>query len=243
MIQISGTFRASKVRIDGVYSEDFGVYLKERPDIPTAEQHVEHIEIRGRVDGELTKKYGFKNVEFFANFHMFDESEGFRKVYRKAKQNLLKAKTLIFDDDSEVYYKVKTVLIDDSPTVLFKYGEIPTTFILDPFQYEISNAPQTITSRTVITNEGYEAQPIITATCSGTGTIYINEMPIIIQNINGTITIDSEMMNAYRKVGALVTNLNSHMIGDFPILRNGNNVIEFDGDISQIELITNKRWL
>src|SRR5690625_932936 len=235
-------FRASKIMIDGIYAEDFGVYLKERPNIPTPLQDVDHINVKGR-HGSLTRKYNYLDTELFVNFHMYDEGDGFKKVFRKAKHRLLNAKTLIFDDDPSVFYKVKSVTIDESPTILFKYGEIPTTFRLDPFQYEVDNPTETITSRTTITNEGYESEPIMTVHCNGTGNIYINNQEVTIQNINGTITIDSEMQNAYRIENGYVVNLNSHMIGRFPVLKHGQNTISFDGDITKLEIICNKRWV
>ncbi|WP_368652363.1 hypothetical protein AB4Y30_11430 [Ornithinibacillus sp. 4-3] len=228
-------------KIDGTDTRQDKIYQRNRVEIPTAERDIQTIEIKGR-NGSLTKEYGFKDillpVEYF-----FYEKEEFEPYFRRFKQRLLNAKTLIVNRDNGLFYKIKSAQIEVALSERDMLGEFTVNYTLDPFLYEISNAPQTITSRTVITNEGYETQPIITATCSGTGKIYVNDVPIVIQNINGTITINSEMMNAYRKVGALVTNLNSHMVGDFPVLRHGDNVIDFDGDISKLELIKNKRWL
>src|SRR5690606_4222876 len=154
--------------------------------------------------------------------------------FRKAKMYLLNAKTLIFDDDNEVFYKVKNVQIDTAENYVLQFGEFTVNFTLDPFQYEVNNPTETITSQTTINNPGYEALPVITAHMSGTGNIYVNEQKVTIQNINGTITIDSEMQNAYRIEGGYIVNLNKHMIGKFPILRHGSNVIDFDGDISKM---------
>lgn len=235
--------KASKIKIDNVYTDDYGIAPKERIEVPTPEQDIEFIdtEIKGR-HGSLTKKYGYLDIPLPVRFFMLDK-DNFKPIFRKAKMNLLNAKTLVFDDDNEVFYKVKSVQIETAENIIKTFGEFVANFRLDPFQYEINNPTQTITSRTVINNPGYESEPIMTIHCAGTGKVYVNDVPITIQNINGTITIDSEMMNAYRIENGLITNLNNHMIGDFPVLKTGSNVVDFDGDISKIEIIKNWRWV
>lgn len=233
-------FKASKLKINNVYTDEYGIKPKGRIEVPTPEQYVEQIEIKGR-NGSLTKKYGYKVILLPVHFTILGDN--FKKIFRKAKIHLLNAKTLIFDDDDEVFYKVKSVQIDTAENLVVKFGEFTVNFTLDPFMYEVDNPAETIISRTTINNPGYEAEPIMTVTCNGTGSIYINDQEITIQNINGTITIDSEMQNAYRIAGGYITNLNSHMIGKFPVLEHGDNVISFDGDISKIELIKNWRWV
>lgn len=233
-------FRASKLKINNVYTDEYGIKPKGRIEVPTPEQDVEHIEIKGR-NGSLTKKYGYKNIDLPVHFTIL--SDNFKKTFRQSKMHLLNAKTLIFDDDDEVFYKVKSVRIETAENLILKFGEFTVNFTLDPFMYEVDNPIQTITSKTTITNEGYEALPVITAHMSGTGNIYVNEQKVTIQNINGTITIDSEMQNAYRVSGGYVTNLNSHMIGRFPVLEHGKNTISFDGGISKLEIVCNRRWV
>lgn len=236
--------QSSKIKLDGIYTDEFGLEVQGRYEVPTAEEDVEYIEIRGR-DGELTKKYGYKNIPLPVSFSINRRwQEGtFKSIFRKIKPRILNSKTFSVDDDPEVYYKIKSVQIEPAENRIVKFGQFVVNFTLDPFMYEVDNPTQTITSQTLINNPGYEAEPIMTATCSGTGNIYVNEQKVTIQNINGTITIDSEMQNAYRIAGGYITNLNSHMIGKFPVLKHGDNVISFDGDISKIELIKNWRWV
>ena len=231
---------ASKIKINGIYTDEHGIYPKGRYEVPTAEEDVERINIRGR-DGSLTKKYGYLDIPLSVTFYIHAES--FKTAFRKAKMFLLSAKTIQVDDDDEVYYKVKSVTIHPAENVMKTFGEFVVDFVLDPFMYEVNNPVQTITSQTTIHNPGYEALPVITAHMSGTGNIYVNEQKVTIQNVNGTITIDSEMQNAYRIEGGYIVNLNKHMIGKFPVLEHGSNVISFDGDISKIELIKNWRWV
>lgn len=231
---------ASKIKLNDVLSDDKGIYPKGRYEVPTPEEDIVYIDVRGR-DGELTKKYGYKNIPLPVTFYIHADS--FKTAFRKAKSFLLSAKTLVFDDDNEVFYKVKSVRIDPAENIMKTFGEFTVHFTLDPFMYEISNDPITITKATTIENDGHTAQPIITAQVAGTGKIYIGEQEVTVKDVNGTITIDSEMQNAYRKTSVITENMNSHMIGQFPVLEHGNNVISFDGDVESLEIICNRRWV
>jgi phage-related protein len=230
---------ASKVKINSVYTEEYNIHPKNRIEIPTPEQDIEYKEIKGR-NGSLTRKYGFKDIPLPVHFTIYEES--FKKAFRKAKMYLFNAKTLSFDDDNEVHYKVKSVRIDTAENLVERFGEFTVNFILDPFQYE-TNPIQTISSPTTLNNQGYESEPYIKCYISGTGKIYIGNQEITIKDVNGTIEIDSAMMNAYRNESGLITNLNNKMIGDFPVLVEGNNRISFDGGITKLEINPRWRWV
>lgn len=231
---------ASKIKINGVYTDEKGIHPKGRYEVPTPDEDIEVVYIKGR-DDELTKKNGYRNIPFIVRFYIHADS--FKTAFRKAKPFILGAKTIQVDDDDEVYYKVKSLYIQPAENNMKTFGEFVVYFTLAPFQYEIADSTRTISTRTTITNQGYKSQPIITAQVAGTGRIYINDQEIVIQNINGSIIIDSELMNAYRNTNGIITNLNNHMIGDFPILEHGNNVVDFDGDISQLEIYPRWRWV
>lgn len=232
---------APVTRINGVDTTKHGIRPKQRIVVPTPEQDVEYIEIPGR-NGSLTKKYGFKDIPLPVEFYINDNTS-FKRAFRKAKVFLFQAKTISFDDDSEVYYKVKSIKIDDAENIIEKYGMFVVEFTLSPFQYEVDVPTQTITSETTLTNEGHESEPYIKVHATGTGKVYINDQVVTIKDINGTIEIDSEIMNAYRISNGYITNLNNHMIGDFPVLRNGSNVIKFDGAITKLEINPRWRWV
>lgn len=234
---------ASKVLLDDVDTVDFGVAPEGRVAVPTAERDVVPIPIKGR-DGSLTKKYGYKDIIFPIRFSILSFDVPFKPLFRRVKPLFLDSNTLAMDDDLEVYYKIKSAHIEEADNTIKTLGKFTVNFRIDPFMYELENEPITITSRTTIENDGHEALPIITATCNGTGKIYVNEQEVIIQNVNGKITIDSEMKNAYRKspTGLIAENMNKHMIGHFPVLQHGENVVEFSGNIDRLEIIPNRRW-
>ncbi|GIN71244.1 hypothetical protein J14TS2_17190 [Bacillus sp. J14TS2] len=229
------------VYINDVSVEKYDLSVADRPPIPTAEQDVEYKEIKGR-HGSLTKKYGFKDIPYPITFN-FLEDTSFKPAFRKAKMMFFYGKKLSFSDDPGIYYKIKSLSIEEAENVILEYGKFTVNFVLAPFEFEEESQPITITAQTVLNNEGYESEPYIKAYVEGTGKFYINDQVVTIQNINGTIEIDSEMKNAYRKADGYITNLNNHMIGDFPVLDHGENVIKFDGDITKLEINPRWRWV
>ncbi len=228
------------IELDGVDTREYKIKLRNRVDIPTPEQDVEYIDIKGR-HGSLTKKYGFKDIPLPVDFYFY-EASSFKQAFRKAKIKLFQAKTLKVSDDLSVYYKIKSISIETAENAILEIGEFTVLFTLAPFQFEETDSI-TITQETTLTNEGYESEPYIKAYSTGTGKLYINDQVVTIKDINGFIEIDSEMQNAYRKADGYITNLNDHMIGDFPVLSNGKNVIKFDGDITKIEINPRWRWV
>jgi len=232
--------KAAVVFINDIDTATKGIHPIDRAPVPSPEEDIEHVEVRGR-HGSLTKKYGFKDIPYPLDFYI-NESMPFKQAFRVAKQFLYDAKTLRFSDDEDVHYRVKSISIDTAENIIVTYGRFTVEFVLMPFQYE-TNETRTITGRATFNNPAFESQPYIKATCSGNGKIFVNDEEIQITGINGTIEIDSELMNAYRKTTGNITNLNNHMVGDFPVFQHGNNVVEFEGEISKLEINPRWRWL
>ena len=226
--------------LDDVDTRDFKMYQRERVIVPTPEQDIDEIEIKGR-DGSLTKIHNYKNILLPISFYYYEKGKSFKKAFRKFKASFMRAEKLIINDDNDHYYKIKSLEIEEAINDRFDIGEFIINFTLDPFQYEVDNEQITITSSTTITNDGYDCLPIIEVTSTGSGRIFINDNEITLRNINGKIVIDSEQKNAYRP-GNPPLPANNRMEGDFPVIKNGDNRVRFNGDISKLEITLNKRW-
>ena len=60
-----------------------------------------------------------------------------------------------------------------------------------------------------------------------------------LEEISGSITLDSQLQEAYSEV----TSLNGQISGDFPILRPGNNAVSWSGSVTKVEINPNWRCL
>jgi phage-related protein len=230
------------MRLDGVSIEQYHMSLTERPTIPTAEQEVEHIQVRGR-HGSLTKKYALNDVPFKLEFNYLESEVPFASAYRTFKLALFRAQTLDFEDDLGVYRKIKSVSLDDANNDDLYYGSFPASFTLDPFSYSSDPAITTVTGQTVLSNPGYESEPYIKVYLNGSGHIYFGDQTVALINIGSFIEIDCAMKNAYLTTETgLLQNMNSHMVGDFPVIGEGQQTVNIDGDITKLEILPRWRW-
>ncbi|PFS56210.1 phage tail domain-containing protein [Bacillus thuringiensis] len=221
------------IGIDNELASSYGLGLVGRPVIPTAKQKVEHIEIPGR-HGSLTKKGAYENVPFKVKFNIL-ERENIKPFIRRAKPWLLQGRTLFFTDD-EVYRKIKHVEMGDITTEIEEHGEFEVDFTLDPFEYT-EDVNLKLTKPGVIYNPGtIESDPKFWIVGNGTFRITINDVSFQIKDVNGSVVIDSEVLEAYTDT----ISMNHKMVGQFPILGVGENTIEWSGTIQFMEI--RPRW-
>ncbi|MED3484948.1 phage tail family protein [Bacillus toyonensis] len=225
------------IRIDDKLGTDYRVCMVDRPAIPSAVEKVEFIDIPGRENGSLTKKNGYEDVEFTINFNLL-EDENIKPLLRKIKRWLRNAKTLSFTDDN-VYRKIKSVTIGDIDNQFEEYGQFEVTFKSDPYEYIIEQ-PIDLTMPMTVTNYGtLYSLPKFTITGSGTVTIYVNGLAFQIKDIVNPVVVDSDLSLCYS--GSFP--MNNKMIGNFPILKEGENEILWTGTVSKIELEVRGRYV
>ena len=221
------------IGIDNELASSYGLGLVGRPVIPTAKQKVEHIEIPGR-HGSLTKKGAYENVPFKVKFNML-ERENIKPFIRRAKPWLLQGKTFFFTDD-DVHRKIKHVEMGDITTEIEEHGEFEVDFTLDPFEYT-EDVNLKLTKPGVIYNPGtIESDPKFWIVGNGTFRITIKDVSFQIKDVNGSVVIDSEVLEAYTDT----ISMNNKMVGQFPILGVGENTIEWSGAIQFMEI--RPRW-
>ncbi|MEW4237000.1 phage tail family protein [Bacillus thuringiensis] len=221
------------IGIDNELASSYGLGLVGRPVIPTAKQKVEHIEIPGR-HGSLTKKGAYENVPFKVKFNML-ERENIKPFIRRAKPWLLQGETLFFTDD-DVHRKIKHVEIGDIVTEIEEHGEFEVDFTLDPFEYT-EDVNLKLTKPGVIYNPGtIESDPKFWIVGNGTFRITINDVSFQIKDVNGSVVIDSEILEAYTDT----ISMNNKMVGQFPIFNIGENTIDWSGAIQFMEI--RPRW-
>lgn len=114
-------------------------------------------------------------------------------------------------------------------------------FRCQPFFYLSDVADITVnTTGMIITNPGTVfAEPVVKVTMSGNAQIIIGGTYFELNNINGTVTIDTPLMETYMDY----TSYNAHMSGDYPKLLPGSNIISWTGNVDHITITPNWRTL
>ena len=83
------------------------------------------------------------------------------------------------------------------------------------------------------------AEPIITVIGSGEITLIVDMTIVELSDVNGEITIDSVLQEAYSGM----TPMNGCMSGDFPTLPPGNSTISWTGNVTFLKVEPNWRYL
>lgn len=106
------------------------------------------------------------------------------------------------------------------------------------------DSPITLTTKgSTINNTGtLESEPLIEVVGNGNITLQIDGSIIKLNGVNNRIFIDSENMECYtiNTNGEIISN-NSKMVGEFPKLDVGPNIIDWSGNVSKV--IITPKWV
>ena len=114
-------------------------------------------------------------------------------------------------------------------------------FRCKPFWYQ-ENVPEitVTTSGTFVTNPGsIYSEPVITVYGSGEITLMVGMTIVELEDISGSIVIDSVLQEAYQGTALM----NDHMNGEFPVLKPGMNAISWTGTVTKVVVKPNWRFL
>jgi len=222
--------------IHGKSSSEFGLSIAETPSIPSPERDVQQIPIRGR-HGSLTKKYGYKDIEFDIALNILD-TRGIKEQIRLIKAWILNAERLQLSDDS-AYYRIKHAFIPEIDNEINLYGSFNASFVAHPFQYKDNEIVTFNSAGTLIYNGTVESLPMIRVFGAGTGQITINSKVIHLSNIDSYMDIDSENEVTFKEQNPR----NDDMVGAYPVLIPGENTISWSGGITKIEIDAREAYL
>ncbi|WP_243447633.1 hypothetical protein [Clostridium tetani] len=89
-------------------------------------------------------------------------------------------------------------------------------------------------------NEGtFQSEPVIKVYSSGDIKFKINDDEITVKKVDKYVTIDSVLKDAYKDEVLK----NGDMIREFPVLKVGENVVSFSGNVSKVEAWVNEVWV
>ena len=131
---------------------------------------------------------------------------------------------------------------------LLRYRTAKITLRVQPFKYDNEEfdiyADAQRQDITVVNDGNYFSKPIITIEGEGTVVLSVNDTVVCQYTFpegENTVTLDSEKQDAY--LDSIKSLRNRAMIGEFPILRKGANVISWSGTVEGIRIKRYSRWL
>ena len=147
---------------------------------------------------------------------------------------------LIFSSEPDRKYKARVANQIEFSHIIRRFKRFVVEFEIQPFGYDVFEQTLVKTAPFSLFNIGtVDSEPLITIFGTGNITLYVNNQSISLKEIAGSITIDSEMQNAYNGAASM----NNKMSGNFPILSLGENHITWLGNITKLEIRPNWRYI
>lgn len=230
---------------NGVSSTSVNIEVEHQPSYVIPERDFEFIHVPGRNGDFLIDSGGYKNVPQSYDISFINGERDYFPAALAVSQWLNSAPGYARLEDSydPLFYRMaayhKNVKLTD---LLGMAGRATIDFNCKPQKFlKTGDNPVTIdTSGDAITNPlDQGARPIITVYGSGAGTLHVGSYEIIFDNIEGSVTVDSEVEDCYKN-GSTVSNAVTLTDG-YPVLGAGNTGIEFSGGITSVSIIP-KWW-
>ena len=225
-------------KFKGKDSRDFGVLIYGAPQRTKPKRRVESITIPGR-NGELTQDedtYEPYTISMQCSTRGGDRLDEIVTWLNGAGE-------LILATEPDRVYKASIYNKISISDVIYLYNSFLIQFRVHPFKHSVNAFADTLEllSPTRIRNSGsVYSEPIITVYGNGDITLTINEKDFPLYGVDGSITIDSEMMEVFKgdanqnsKYGAV----------EFPHLEVGENEIRWTGNVTKVEIKPRWRWL
>ena len=225
-------------RFKGKSSEEYGILLASAPQRTRPTRRVKEITIPGR-DGVLTEDEGTYEAYTISVECSTRGTERIEEII----EWLTGHGDLIFSTEPDRIYKASIYNKISFADMIYLYNSFLLQFKVQPFKYNAYPEGDLLelTAASTIVNHGtFYSRPTITVYGSGNITLTVNELEIMLNSVNGSITIDSEMMEVFK--GTENQN-NKYDAVDFPVLAIGENLISWTGNVEKVEIIPKWRWL
>lgn len=231
---------------NGISSWDYHIQVEHPPGYVTPERDYDSVHVPGRNGDVLFDRGSFQNVT-----RTYEIAVG--SLYYKYTQmangisewlNSVSGYAKLEDSYEPEYYRLAAYQGPiEIENILNHAGRAEISFNCKPQRFlKVGDTSTTFTSGTVTKFRNptkFDSLPIITVRGSGSGTLTIGKYVVKISSINSSITINSEIQDAYSglsNANSLITLTNG-----FPKLLPGDNTVSFSGGITSVEVIP-KWW-
>jgi phage-related protein len=211
-----------------------GIIVEETPKISKGKKNIDIYTIPGR-SGFLSIDNGTYDSFVISVSCHFNENANFDEI----KEYLDGYGTISLDGQRE-YTGIIQNSISFEKVLMFK--KFVVQFLVNPIAEDINSTTYNVESSSdILTISGATAEinPIVEITGSGDATITINNKSFVLYDMDGKFILDCKS-KVITKDGINVSN---KMQYDFPKLYNGENTIDYVGNISEFKIIYKKAYL
>lgn len=226
-------------------SADHNIIITAPPTEAIAERDVENVSITGRSGDLILDNDRYKNVSVvFECTAIPADGKTLRETIIDIVESMApsagyKRLTTTYDPEHFRMAQVSTGISVKS--IAEQAGTFKLSFDCKPQRFLVSHEePIAMEKASTFWNASKQpARPLITLYGTGSGTLTVGNITVNIFRLTDQITLDCDLMTAYRKVGDAATeNKNSDIYApDFPILLYGENKISWTGGIQKITMI------
>lgn len=225
---------------DGKNSQDLGLLISGEKTYNSPSRDVTTVSIPGRSGDLIIDNGRYNNVEI-------SYTVSFRKDVPE-KTRALKAWLLsnagyrrLEDTYQPEYFRLAAISNATAFEIsINRYGTAELIFNCNPFLFS-KGGEQTVSipasGGRIYNPEYFESQPIITVYGNGNGVLSVNNINYNLSDIDGYVTINSDVGLVYK--GTENKNSTVNFI-EFPTLQVGENIIDWTGGITKVEIIP--RW-
>lgn len=214
-----------------------GLLIQSLPPITKPEIRTSVEQIDGR-DGDIVTRLGYAayNKELSIGLYGDYDIDDVIKYFDSSGE-------VVFSNEPDKYYRYEIVeQIDFERLIRFRTAKVKMH--VQPFKYSaVEGVVTKTTSGGMITNHGNViSHPTITICGSGNVEMGLNGTNILNVTIpeSGTITIDSDAIEAYNESGLQNRKVTGNMDFSFAV---GSNTITWNGNVEKIEISKYSRWI
>ena len=226
---------------NGVRCTEYGIYISEQPPITIPQERSTQTKIPGRPGSLITLEGDdvYDDLTLTATCFIRDPA-----LIPSIAAWLKGGGTVTFANRPGGFYHAR--IANQIPFEKILRGNPHCSFAVNfrcspPFWYVSNPGEVTITTSSyVLVNPGsVYSEPIIYVYGNGDMTLIVNDNFVELEGIEDSIILNSVVQEAYQ--GEML--LNEKMDGEFPVLKPGNNLISYSGDISRVIIAPNWRYV
>lgn len=230
----------------GRYSHEMELNIDAETSQTSPGYDIEFVEVQGRdgdqaVDNERLLPFRYP-IRVFLQPDVNDIHLASSKISQWLKSDI-RYKPLMVSWDPEYVYSAIFFEQFDIENMLPKFGRIALNFKCHPVKYALSGQEKrTFQNGTAIFNpENRVAKPLIEISGSGDIKLKNNGQDwLILKGVDGSISIDSRNMSAFKGNSAAFDKVNANIKPVFPVLNTGSNEITWTGNLTKLEITP--RW-